>query len=197
MKKNMIFDCSDTLLHMGAPEYLKSLVNDDDYANELHFRIFRSFPWHEYDCGKITSEELKQQIIPLLKPEEYEVADTYLHNWNKHYSVIDGIPELLAELKEKGCKLYLLSDFPPCFEELWNKYDLFRLFDGRVISYEEGVRKSDEGALFKVLFKKNNLIPEECIFVDDGQINVDTAENLGLQGILFTDVPSLRKALGL
>lgn len=197
MKQNMIFDCSDTLLHLGSIEYLEKLTGDKEYADELHYRIFRSFPWHEYDCGKISFEELERQAMTLIKPEEQELTKTYLRNWNKQYTVIDGVPELLKELKEKGCKLYLLSDFPACFEELWNRYDLFKYFDGRVISYEEGVRKSDEGALFKVLLAKYELDKTDCLFVDDSTPCIEAATALGIESHQFTDVPTLRKALGL
>ncbi len=196
MPKHIIFDCSDTLLRLGSLDYLAELIGSSETANELHYRIFRSDAWYKSDCGTITQEELEKEILSMLSPEEQEIGKKYLKNWNKHYTLINGIPELLAELKDKGYRLYILSDFPACFEELWNSFEIFKLFDGRVVSYENACRKSD-GTLFECILKKYNLDPKDCFFTDDAPINVKMAEHYGIKGHVFTDTPTLRKALGL
>lgn len=194
--KHIIFDCSDTLLRLGSIDFLEELTGNREQAEDIHYRLFRSPAWYEYDCGRIKKEELEQHLLPLLDKSEQEIGKKYLQDWMEHYTVIPGIPELLAELKEKGYKLYLLSDYPPCFEELWNRFDLFGYFDGRVISYEEGLRKSD-GGLFDILLEKYDLAPQDCFFADDLPANIETAQKAGIRGHVFTTVEDLRKALGL
>ncbi len=194
--KDIIFDCSDTLLRLGSIDLMARLCGGDrQYGEELHYRIFTSPAWHDYDRGYIDFDTLETRVLPMLNEEEQAIAKTYLRQWMETYTVIDGIPELLQQLKNAGCRLYLLSDFPDCFETLWNRYpDIFSLFDGRVISYEVGHRKADRG-LFTALLEKYQLRPEACFFADDAPINVQIAEELGIHSHLFTDVDTLRQAL--
>ena len=46
--------------------------------------------------------------------------------------------------------------------------------------------------IYKILLEKYSLMPEECLFIDDIEINVKTAESLGMKGI-FTYGSSTRE----
>lgn len=48
---------------------------------------------------------------------------------------------------------------------------------------------------FEETCKRLGVKPNECIFVDDVDKNVDTAESLGMKAIQFKDVEQLKKAL--
>ena len=194
MIKNVIFDCSDTLLRSKWIEYLEQLTGDKERALTIHRALFGSDAWYDYDCGRIDAAALQAALLPLLRPEDRSIGESYLSQWVYQYTVIPQIPELLQELKNKGCKLYILSDFPACFEQVYNRFDLFELFDGRVISYEEGKRKRD-GVLFERLLKKYNLSADQCFFVDDMAHNVTMAEKYGIRGHVFTSVAALKKEL--
>ena len=41
--------------------------------------------------------------------------------------------------------------------------------------------------IYELLLKKYSLNPDFCIFYDDKQKNVDTANELGIKGVKFTD----------
>jgi HAD superfamily hydrolase (TIGR01509 family) len=60
------------------------------------------------------------------------------------------------------------------------------LLDGWVISSEEHLIKPDV-AIYRRLCEKFNLLPEECLFTDDKQVNIDGAMRAGMQAVLFTD----------
>ena len=46
-------------------------------------------------------------------------------------------------------------------------------------------------SFFKKTLKIINAKPDECVFIDDTQENVDVANSLGIKGVLFTGVPKL------
>lgn len=195
--KNIIFDCSDTLLHLGGKELMLSLTDGDKArCEDIYSRIFASSAWRDYDCGKMKASELEANLLPLFKQQDQNVVKAYLAQWIDTYTVIPDIPELLKELSQMKVGLYILSDFPPCFETLWSRFDLFKYFDGRVVSYEEGLRKEDPH-LFEILLQRYGLQAKDCLFVDDVQKNVDNAVVAGICGCLFTDVQSLKKELEL
>ena len=59
-------------------------------------------------------------------------------------------------------------------------------FDHMVISAEAGFAKPDP-RIYQLAMEKLGVLPEESIFVDDVQKNIDAANNLGMKGILFKD----------
>jgi putative hydrolase of the HAD superfamily len=97
---------------------------------------------------------------------------------------LDPNVRLLSGLRKRGFRLYYLSNFPlDIFDEVRTGYYFFRHFDGGLISAEAKFSKPDIG-IYKILIEKYSLIPEECLFIDDIEANVKTAEILGMKGIV-------------
>ena len=68
------------------------------------------------------------------------------------------------------------------FEDIRTGYFFFRYFDGGLISAEIKSVKPEE-AIYRSLMEKYSLVPEECLFIDDSEINVKAAENLKMKGL--------------
>lgn len=195
MVKNIVFDCSDTLLRYSALSGLTEVVGDADRAAEIKAAIHRNLAWNLYDKGLMSEEGLRQEILPTIDEKDRLHAAWYLDNWLRHYSLMPGMFEIVAELKEKGWPLYILSDFPPCFDVLKERFaELFGLFDGFAVSYECQATKGDKG-LFAYLLKKFPLDPAECLFIDDIPKLIDNARSLGFHGIVLENAQSLREQL--
>lgn len=60
------------------------------------------------------------------------------------------------------------------------------LFDAVVISGEEGLRKPDP-RIFLLAAQRLSLEPEDCVFVDDLDRNVDAAEAVGMTGLVHRE----------
>jgi len=194
MIKNVIFDCSETLLSFEAVDYLASLVGSREEAERIHFTMFTSPAWHLYDNGQLPEEELESALLPLLPEKDRAIAARYLKEWINTYGIIEGAPEVVEDVRKAGYKTYLLSDFPPCFNVLWEKYEFLHHFDGRIVSCEIGYSKKD-GVIFDILLQTFGLDPAECIFIDDIPRNIRIGEEHGISGILFTGVEPLREEL--
>jgi len=50
-------------------------------------------------------------------------------------------------------------------------------------------------AIDRILFKRYDLAPDDCIFIDGSANNVETARALGMQGIHFVEPIDVRVAL--
>ena len=191
MIKNVLFDCSDTLLHFEArKELAKRLGGDMERATHIHLTTYRCATFRRYGVGTISYEEAKPQALALLDECDRQAGEEFLDTRMLYYREIEGISELLKKLKNKGYKLYIVSDFPDHFEYIWKKFDIFRLFDGRAVSFEEHAGKTN-GMLFEAVIKKYDLDPTECVFVDDTADNVIMSETYGMKGIRFTDTKAL------
>ena len=193
MIKNLIFDFSDTLCHFGGHKWLFTQT-EEERALRIHRGMFLHPEWQRYDRGEICADEMRARYLDSMLPEDRELADIYFDTWYRKHSVIEGMPELLVELKEKGYRIYLLSDYPDCFEYNWNFFDFFSTFDGRGVSYELHSRKREKKA-FSHLLDRYGLQAEECFFVDDLYLNTDAAVECGLGAHLFTTTENLRAEL--
>jgi 2-haloacid dehalogenase len=68
------------------------------------------------------------------------------------------------------------------------------MLTGIVLSGEEKVCKPDP-KIYKILLDRYQLCPEESIFIDDRQDNLETAQKLGIETILFKTAEQLRENL--
>jgi len=108
---------------------------------------------------------------------------------------IAGAVEILAELRERGTPLYLLSNFsaetfPPALE----RFDFLGWFRGMVISGEVGVIKPDP-RIFKILLTRFAIDPHSAIYIDDVAANAEAARPFGIHAIHFTTPGALREEL--
>lgn len=85
--------------------------------------------------------------------------------------VFDGIAELFAELRDRGAKLYLLSNAQSSFTpyEL-SQCGLTDAFDGVLLSSDCGVRKPDI-AFFAMLCEKFGIAESSAVMVGDDEVN--------------------------
>ncbi|MBQ2312096.1 MAG: HAD-IA family hydrolase, partial [Firmicutes bacterium] len=69
-------------------------------------------------------------------------------------------------------------------DEYWNTIPGSEYFDGKVVSaFEKLVKPQPE--IYRVLLDRFGLVPEECLFVDDREINLAGAAICGMQSMAF------------
>lgn len=109
-----------------------------------------------------------------------------------------GILELINELKEKGYKIYILSNNNKEAEEYLLELPDFEVLDGWIFSCDYQIMKPDS-RIYNILFETYNLKPEECFFIDDSKRNVEVGEELGMTGFVLdhenNGINELRKEL--
>lgn len=98
-------------------------------------------------------------------------------------------------------RIYILSNWSKTsFDRIKAQYpDIMELFDGYIISGEVGYSKPEE-EIFKLLIDRYHLEGERCIFIDDTQAHILTANRLGWTSILYddaTDTETLLAKLGI
>jgi putative hydrolase of the HAD superfamily len=181
MIRNIIFDLGNVLISFRPSEYLEKNNYPTRIRNIILADIFGSKEWLLLDNGNITLEEAIDSIAKRSSLNKEEIAFIF----NKRIDImfpLDNNVRLLPGLKKQGFKLYYLSNFPlDIFNEIKNGYYFFKYFDGGLISAEVNYSKPDIG-IFNLLLEKYDLKPEECYYIDDISINVDSAASVGIQG---------------
>lgn len=107
---------------------------------------------------------------------------------------IPGMVALVKSLQRQGYQTALLSNVRGSQAAIKSKLGLYELFHPVLLSYEIGAKKPDQKA-FEILLTRLKVSPEEIIFIDNKQRNVDAANKLGIDAILFTTAEQLKKDL--
>ena len=91
---------------------------------------------------------------------------------------------LVGDLKAAGYRLYVLSNMSREFIDFLRRFPVYGLFDGEVVSCEEGVVKP-EPEIYRRLLGRYGLDPAQTLFIDDRPANIAAAAALGIRGQLF------------
>lgn len=184
MIKNIVFDLGNVLISFRPSEFFDKKGYPENIKTTILADIFASKEWLRLDNGEINTKEAIDAISLKSSLKREEIA----HIFNLRKELIFPLDEnvrLLPDLKKRGFRLFFLSNFPmDLFEEVKTDYYFFKYFDGGIISAEAKVSKPDIN-FYIILLKKYSLVPEECLYIDDLEINVRVAESLGMKG-LFT-----------
>lgn len=200
MIKNYIFDFGNVIVHYDPMYMTTAYISNPEDAKQVCDVIFDRLYWDPLDEGTITDEALKEASHARLPEHLHTLADAAYDNWFFHLPLIAGMPELIADIKKSGAKLFLLSNISIGFAEQYHKVpalkELFSKFDGLVFSGPLGIVKPSP-EIFHHLMDQHGLLAEECIFIDDSAKNIVGAEAVGIQGYLFDgDAAKLRNDLG-
>lgn len=194
MYKNVIFDLGKVLLNFEPEEYLRSKIRQNDKVLELYKQIFQSEEWLMLDKGTITEEEAIN-ILAQRNSENAKLIKLAFNNWYEILTPKEETVEVLKDLKKANYRVYFLSNFHLlAFEYIIKTYDFFKLFDGGIVSYKEKLLKPEE-KIYKRIIEEYGLKPQESIFVDDVQANVESARKLDFEGIVFKNASDLREDL--
>jgi len=74
------------------------------------------------------------------------------------------------------------------------QFNLRKYFSAFFSSCYLGVQKPEE-AIYRLAMDITQRAPEECLFIDDRPLNVETACRLGMRGVRFHDAEQLEKEL--
>jgi len=182
MLRNIIFDLGNVLISFVPSEFLKKKNYPQNIRNTILNDIFRSDEWKMLDNGDITTREAIDSITLKSTLKREEIALIFSLRTEVMFP-LDNNVRLLPVLKKRGFRLYYLSNFPlDSFEEIRNDYFFFRHFDGGIISSEVKLSKPDL-RIFKLFLDKYSLLPEECLYIDDLEENVDSARLAGMKAL--------------
>jgi len=153
------------------PRKLVGRFKDDQEARELLISL---------ETGKLAEEEFERRFAALLEVQPEGLI-------NGLFSGVKPEPMMLEAVRRAhaaGIRTALVSNS-------WGVHryprELFaELFDGIVISGEEGMRKPSR-RMYELGAERAGAAPAECVFVDDLPFNLTPARELGMIAVHHTD----------
>ncbi len=182
----LIFDLGGVIVDLDLAKCIQNfkelgLENIEQYLSNFGQKDF----FMQFEKGQIGIPAFRNEIRKLAGTE---LSDAQIDKaW---CSFLTQIPveklHLLSELKKKY-RLLLLSNTNPLHIQTAVAAEFSKtgktmqdFFDKCYLSYEMGMVKPDV-EIFEALLADAQVKAEECLFLDDGKKNIDTAAALGIQ----------------
>ncbi|MBR6309020.1 MAG: HAD family phosphatase [Lachnospiraceae bacterium] len=194
MIKNVVFDIGNVLVEFGwKPFFQKFGITDEELDRIAKATVYAPI-WNEIDRGVMSEEEILDKFIENDPGMEEKMREIYA-DFNGLLKIFDYTRGWIIDLKRRGYKVYCLSNMSfKAVRECWDALSFIEETDGYILSCDVKLTKP-EPEIYEALFKKYNLKPEECVFFDDVQKNIDGANKAGMHAFLFTSVKQAEEDL--
>lgn len=192
--KVIVFDLGGVLIDWN-PRYLyRELMADEDEV-EFFLNNICTSEWNELqDAGR--SLEEATAVLCAHFPEYEPQIRAYYGSWQKMLKgYFPDTVNLLKSLADQDYRLLALTNWSDeTFHVAREKYEFLGWFEGILVSGKEKMKKPDP-AIFNLLTRRYNLIPNETLFIDDNQHNVSVASRLGFDTIHFKGTDELHQQM--
>lgn len=182
MIKNIVFDFGDVIAKFCPEQIAGAFVGGEDRKLVTDV-VFRE-EWRELDEGTKDYGEYIAETKEMLPERLGETLDRLFRDWYRELPYVDGVCEMVQSLKGKGYRLYILSNASAYFAQKSSYFELTREFDGIVFSGVIKMAKPEDG-IYRYLFETFGLKPEECLFIDDREDNIEAGKRNGMNGVVF------------
>lgn len=198
--KVILFDVDGVLIRL--PHYFSKELEGLGYIDpEENLSSF--FCGKEQKLCLEGKADAEKKIVPFLKKIGWKgTAGNYLKQqfqFERNY-LDKNLVSMVKRFRKKGIKCFLCTDQEKNRAEfLLNKMNFRNIFDGHFISYYIGCRKCHDDfwkyAIDELKKEFSGIKPEEAVFFDDTQKNIDTASKFGIQAFLFKNPERFKKDL--
>lgn len=190
--KNIIFDIGGIVLEWGNKPLIELLNKTDYEVNKICKIIYGDSRFKECILGNLSQVKYMEQLInenpkylddiKKILSEEYQ---------ERAFPVIKQNLETICELKNKGYKIYFLSNITDVsYNYLNDKLNILNMVDGGVYSCKEHLKKPSK-EIFDTLIKRFNLNKEETIFFDDSPKNIKAGNEYGVKSYIFNSIKDI------
>lgn len=193
--KNIIFDFGGVILKH------RSTIMEEFVAKMFDLPLNDSQKiWLKYKTRLMTEEMNSREFLQILKSElkSNKTIEELMTMWKELYKKeASGVNYDLLNLVEKlrkNYKVYLFTDTIDIHDEYNRTRGIYEKFDQVFKSFEEKLRKPDPKAYENVL-NKIQAKPQECLFIDDLDVNISEAKKLGMKTISYQNNNQFMKDL--
>ena len=196
-RRVVVFDLGGVLLEWNPRHLYRKLFAGDDDAMEAFLGNVCTDAWNErQDAGRSFADGVAE-LLPK-HPQHAQLIEAFGARFDEMIpGPIDDTVAVLHELKRAGVPVYALTNWSSeTFPSQRRRFPFLALFDGIVVSGDEGVIKPDP-RIFRILLERYDVAAGDAVFIDDVPANAAAAATLGIHGIHFRSAALLRAGLAM
>ena len=159
-------------------------------------------PLFELETGRISERDFLEALgTELSRSLDRTVR---LHGFTRSYFAHlhpnQEMIDCMRALRDRGLRMAILTNNVREWEPLWRAMlPVDEIFHHVVDSAFVGLRKPDR-AIYELTLERIGLSAEQCLFIDDIDVNCDAARDLGMTAVWFRDnrqaIPEIEATLG-
>lgn len=183
--RNIIFDLGGVVVDWNPERLMQLYPGDPEMPVALFKKGFFQEYWQEFDRGMVSQTQLVQEMSCFsgrCYAECWDFMEFIKHSLQNNPKTV----ELIKDLSAQGYRLFCLSNMSLEFYDYLKDREVFRYFEGQIISALEHVIKPEK-EIFEILLSRYGLLPEESLYIDDLEDNIRVARELGFHTVQFTD----------
>lgn len=192
MIKAVIFDWGGVLIDDVAPGLITYFANSLGVTEEALNDTYKKCG-EEFQKGLISESALWAKVCSELRVQRPYNPSLWRDAFKKVYNPKPEMFSLASDLRHKGYKIGLLSntEAPTVIFFHEQGYDMF---DVAVFSCAEGTRKP-EARIYEIVLERLGAQPNEVVFIDDREENINGARDVGMHTILFMNPIQVKAGL--
>lgn len=192
MITTIIFDIGSVLVSWHYKAFLRRLFDDEKTCKVVAKCIFENPNYIDFDAGRYTKKQFLDNCISFAPNYRKEITYAFsrIGECVKQYSFAHS---WIEEYKKRGYRVLFLSNYSDYVRGANMKaLDFVSKFDGGIWSCDVKMIKPDINIYLKMI-NDFNLIPEQCLFIDDKISNLIPADKLGIKCVHYNSYTQAKK----
>jgi len=184
MIKAITFDLDGVYFINGKYNFISNLVKLGVSEKEARRVFLQSDEMNKlYKERKMTDEEFWTWASREWKLDE--TPDELIKLLIDGYEIDNNVLEVVKKVRQNGYKTLICSNnFPARINGLQERFKFLDNFDAWALSYEVKATKPSV-KIFQELVNKSGVKPEEIVFADDNNDNLEGAKQIGIQTFFY------------
>ena len=193
----LLFDLGNVLVDLGATSRLNQMLGSHDDETQAWLKWLASPSVKAFDTGKVSLQDFAAALMAEssgMKPSDQQVAQfsQAFTDWPK--GLFEGALALVDSVKPHIHRGILSNTNAAHWPRLMGEMELAGRFDSYFASHHLGAAKPDK-LIYQRVLQQLKVAPEQILFIDDNQINIDAARELGMQAHRVKGVIEAKRVL--
>lgn len=185
MIKNIILDMGNVLLSFNPEIPLNQFCKTDEAKSLIRKELFEGPEWIQGDYGILSNAERFEPVSKRIPQKFHGELRNCVDHWDICMKPVPGARDFCEYVKSNGYGIYVLSNACSSFHDYFPRFASEDYFDGVMVSSDVHMIKPEK-RIYEHFLNTYKLLPEECLFIDDREENIEGAGKAGISGYVFS-----------
>ncbi|MGO2355414.1 MAG: HAD family hydrolase [Marinomonas foliarum] len=189
----VLFDLGNVLVDLGDVSEMHRMLNTEGEESDVWLKWLSSPTVAAFDSGKISFDKFAKDLLAEVGSNiDKDVFKASFKAWPR--GLFDGALELVAAVKPEYHRAILSNTNAAHWPRLMDEMALAGKFHSYYASHQVGFVKPDAAIYYHVI-ESLKVSPDQILFIDDNQVNIDTACALGMKAHRVKGIEQARQVL--